>query len=271
MKLTVKAAALFLLLFGGTVSAGQAEYTFGIVPQQSAAKIAKLWGPILKRVGEQAGVRLKLVTAKNIPTFEQRLAAGEYDFAYMNPYHFTVFHQSPGYQAFAKQRDKTIRGIIVVRRDSDIETFDDMSGSTLAFPSPAAFAASILTRAGLDQRNIPFTPRYVSSHDSVYLAVARGLLPAGGGVVRTFNNTDPAVRDQLRIFWKTPKYTPHAFASHPEVSPDHRQAVADALKALGQTPEGLALLKGINFKGIEAASNSDWDDVRSLQISELDD
>jgi len=246
------------------------EYTFGIVPQQSSAKIARLWGPLLRKLSDDTGLTLKLVTAKDIPTFEKRLSSGDYDFAYMNPYHFTVYSRAPGYQALAKQKDKSIRGIIVVRKDSRANTLADLSYSTLAFPSPAAFAASILTRAELSSAGVPFSPRYVSSHDSVYLAVARGIVPAGGGVVRTFNNTDPEIRDQLRIFRKTPKYTPHAFASHPDVPDADHKKLQLALAALDQTEAGLALLKAINFKGIETASSELWDDVRSLNLSVIE-
>ncbi len=259
---------VFSLLF--SAEAFSREYTFGIVPQQSSAKIARLWGPLIRKLSDDTGLTLKLVTAKDIPTFEDRLSRGEYDFAYMNPYHYTVFSKAPGYNALAKQKDKSIRGIIVVRKDSDAKTLADLSYSTLAFPSPAAFAASILTRAGLSSANVPFTPRYVSSHDSVYLAVARGLMPAGGGVVRTFNNTDPEIRDQLRIFWKTPKYTPHAFAAHPEVAANDYRKLQTALATLDDTEAGQALLAAINFKGIETAGNESWNDVRELNLSVID-
>lgn len=246
------------------------EYTFGIVPQQSSAKIARLWGPLIKQLSDNTGLTLKLVTAKDIPTFESRLAKGEYDFAYMNPYHYTVYSHKPGYLALAKQKDKSIRGILVVRKDSDASTLADLAYSTLAFPSPAAFAASILTRAELSAASVPFSPRYVSSHDSVYLAVARGLVPAGGGVVRTFNNTDPEVRDQLRIFWKTPKFTPHAFATHPDVPSQDYEKLQAALASLDQTDAGKALLKAINFKGIEIATSDSWNDVRALNLSVIE-
>lgn len=247
------------------------EYTFGIVPQQSSAKIARLWGPVLANLKQTSGIELKLVTAKDIPTFERRLSTGQYDFAYMNPYHFTVYSEAPGYIAIAKQKNKSIRGIMVVRKDSPLTTLEELAGSTLAFPSPAAFAASILTRAELYSGNIPFTPRYVSSHDSVYLAVARGLVPAGGGVMRTFNNTDPAIREQLRIFWKTPKYTPHAFAAHPSVPQSDRLKIQSALAALDTTEPGRTLLKAINFKGIHTATSENWNDVRALELTELSD
>jgi len=96
------------------------EYTFAVVPQQSASKLARLWTPILKKVGQEAGVILKFKTAPNIPTFEKRLVNSEYDFAYMNPYHYTAFHKKPGYQAIAKAANKRIKGIVVVRKDSNL-------------------------------------------------------------------------------------------------------------------------------------------------------
>ncbi len=268
----MKARAILVLI--SLIFCAQAharDYTFGIVPQQSAAKIARLWGPILKQVGEDTGLTLKLVTAKDIPTFEKRLDEGQYDFAYMNPYHFTVFSKAPGYLALAHQKNKFIRGIIVVRKDSPFATLAELQGATLAFPSPAAFAASILPQAKLVQDSIAYTPRYVSSHDSVYLAVARGLVPAGGGVLRTFNNSAPEIKDQLKVFWTTPKYTPHAFAAHPDVPAADRQKLQAALSMLDTTEAGRALLSAINFKGIKAADSQSWNDVRALNLSVLSD
>jgi phosphonate transport system substrate-binding protein len=255
------------ILMAGQVAAE--TLTFGIVPQQSAKKLAKLWTPINQYLSEKSGVTIKFATAKNIPTFEQRTLDGEYDIAYMNPYHFTVFNQKPGYEAIAKQRDKRIKGIIVVRKDSPLQSLTELDKQRLAFPAPAAFAASVLPRAKMTQDGIDMTPKYVSSHDSVYLSVSRGLFPAGGGVMRTFNNTAPEVRESLRVLWTTPGYTPHAIAVHPRVSETTRMKLQQAFLDMNTDPEGQALLKTINFKGIEAAQNADWDDVRALDIKLL--
>lgn len=258
-----------LFFFVTSIPAYAQEYTFGIVPQQSAKKLAQKWGPILRQLSDETGLTIRFATAKDIPTFEKRLAAGEYDFAYMNPYHFTVFNKSPGYIALAHQAKKSIQGIIVVRKDSEIMTLGDLADSRLAFPSPAAFAASILPQADLNNQGVSFEPLYVSSHDSVYLNVARGLTPAGGGVVRTFNNTDPSVSEQLRVLWKTRRYTPHAFAAHPDVAVADRTRLQSALINMEKNNEGMALLKSINFEGIESANDQKWDDVRALNITAL--
>jgi phosphonate transport system substrate-binding protein len=250
--------------------ASATELSFGIVPQQSASKLARLWAPILLYLDQRTNLKLRFRTASNIPEFERRLAAGKYDIAYMNPYHYTVFHQDPGYVAFAKEKDKQIRGIIVVAEDSHYQQLEDLDGLTLAFPSPAAFAASLLTRAYLRREGVSFTPKYVSSHDSVYRTVAKRIYGAGGGITRTFNNVDPAVRSQLRILWTSQGYTPHAIASHPRVPSDTVMTLQRAMVAMDQDKAGQDLLHTINFNGIEPASDSDWDDVRGLQIQALE-
>ncbi|MEM8985216.1 MAG: PhnD/SsuA/transferrin family substrate-binding protein [Pseudomonadota bacterium] len=238
--------------------------TVSIVPQQSATRLAKVWTPLLKEVSAQSGELLTFVTAKDIPTFEACLAKGAYDIAYMNPYHYSVFHNAPGYRAFAKQKDKQLRGLIVVRQDADIGALKDLRGETIAFPSPAAFGASIIPRAEMKSQGINFTPKYVKSHDSVYRAVSAGLLPAGGGVVRTFNTVPKDVRDTLKIIYRTSGYTPHAFAAHPDVAADKLARIADSLTGLADSrPE---LLADLGMSGIVSAVDADWDDVRALGL-----
>lgn len=258
-----------LLVSNSQAETNQQILTLGIVPQQSAAKLARMWTPLLEHLSAQTGQRLQFRTAPDIPEFERRLANGDYDLAYMNPYHYTTFHQSPGYQAFAKQKDKRLKGIIVVRADSQYQDLREFSDQTLAFPSPAAFAASIITRARFSNQEIPITPKYVSSHDSVYRSVAKGIYPAGGGVMRTFNGLEPEIRQQLRILWTSDPYTPHALAAHPRVPADALESILAAMQQLDDTEQGQQLLKQINFKGIVTANDADWNDIRTLNLDLL--
>ncbi|MFV0594466.1 phosphate/phosphite/phosphonate ABC transporter substrate-binding protein [Shewanella sp.] len=252
-----------------TVKAAKPTLIFGVVPQQPAIQLAKLWPPILAALSENANYQLQFATAPDIPTFEQRLKDGQYDIAYMNPYHYVVFHDHPGYQALAREKDKKLKGLLVVRRDSPIKSLAQLEGQTLAFPAPAAFAASVLPRAHLQQDNINVKVKYVGSHDSVYLAVIQGLVEAGGGVQRTFNNLSEAQKQQLTVLWQTPTYTPHAIATHPRVSTAQRQMLLERLMALSTTAQGKALLESVDFSAFTAAEDQDWDDVRSLKLGSL--
>jgi len=247
-----------------------AQFSFGVVPQQSASELAYLWTPMLSYLGEKISLKLEFRTAKDIPTFEQRLAAGEYDFAYMNPYHYVVFHDLAGYRALAKEKGQKLVGIIVVHKSSRYNEIVELNGAEVALPGPRAFGASILPLAVLKTRGILVKPRYVSSHESVYLSVAKGFFPAGGGIARTFENSEPSVREQLRVLWRTPGYTPHAIAAHPRVPKEIARTLQKALTTLDQEPRGSGLLRAIGFQGLVAARDKDYDDIRALDFRTLE-
>ncbi|MDD5296333.1 MAG: phosphate/phosphite/phosphonate ABC transporter substrate-binding protein [Rhodocyclaceae bacterium] len=260
----------FLLILAPSAWAAEKVYTFGVVPQQAASEMEETWAPFLAWVSAKSGVKLRFETAPDIPTFEKRLGQGKYDIAYMNPYHYTVFHKKPGYEALAKEKDRKIKGILVVRKDSSIKDIRDLNGATLVFPAPAAFAASILPRVALRKEGIAFTPKFVTSHDSVYLIVARGQHPAGGGIVRTLEMLDPAVQGELRVLWSTPGYTSHAIAGNPRLTKAIAIKLRDTLVGMGDDPVGRKMLSLIGFRGMDPARDSDWDDIRQLHITEQD-
>lgn len=264
---------LVLLLVIAPIGMAQAQtmhYSFGVVPQQSATILARNWLPLLNYVSRQSGLRLEFKTAPNIPEFEKRLLRGDYDFAYMNPYHYTVAHARQGYEPFAARADKKIKGILVVRNDKKITSIAALQGKSIVFPSPGAFAASILIRAELKSKNIQFTPVYVSSHDSVYRNVAHGHYPAGGGIVRTFSATSKAISTNLSILMETQAYMPHAFAVHPRVASENVDKIRQIILTLHTTPGAANLLEPLKISALKPAVDRDWDEVRALRIELLD-
>lgn len=268
-KIQIIIIFLSFLFISGKPLAAEKGYVFSIVPQQSASKTVRIWGPVLRYVSNKTGHHLRLKIYKDIPTFEGSLHQGNSDFSYMNPYHYVVFHDTPGYEAFAKAKDKRIKGILVVKKDGPIQSVSQLEGAEIAFPSPAAFAASLLIRGWLDQQGVTFTPVYVRSHDSGYLNVSKGRFPASGGVIRTLKNMKTSVRDQLQILHTTPGYTPHAIAAHPRVPTEVVHAVQKAFLSMDQDETGRKLLKALKIKGWEEGRDNDWGDVRALDLKEL--
>ena len=117
---------------------------------------------------------------------------------------------------------------------------------------------------------VMFNTKFVSSHESVYLNVEKGLYPAGGGIIRTFEMMDNSISKNLRILWTTPQFTPHAIATHPKLPHDIAKKVLNTFLKMSSDPVGQQKLKLIGFKGIDAASDSDWDDIRHLNIADID-
>ena len=258
--------SMLLILISSNALANEQTYTFGVVPQQAASVLADAWIPVLAEISARSGVSLRFTTAPNIPAFEQRLNRGEYDFAYMNPYHYVVFHESPGYLAFAREAGRRLEGIIVVAKNSTAKELHDLQNATLAFPSPGSFAATLIPIAELRKQGVDFRPQYVSSHVSVYTAIEKGLFPAGGGVQGTFEMAPQTVRNGLRILWRSKPFSPHAIALRPGLPKPLQENVLRAMLDMSKDPAGKRLLGAIGFSGFENAENRDWDDIRALDI-----
>ena len=240
--------------------------TFGIVPQQASEKLARDWVPVMTLLSDAVGQPIRFATAPDIPEFERRLSQGAYDIAYMNPYHFITVGEGAGYRALVRQKNHQLRGLIVVSSDLRFESVRELAGKSIAFPAPMAFAATLITRSHLNTKAPGYKTTFVNSHDSVYRGVADGLFAAGGGIVRTLREVDPDIQSKLEVLWLSPGYTSHAIATHPRVSDEGRSQLASAFLALGESDSGQSLLEAIGMSGFQPADDSDWDDVRQLDI-----
>ncbi len=257
------------MLISGVTSSQAAESKivgFGVGPQQSASELAKRWTPFLEYLGKKSGYSIQFQTSKDIPTYQHAMKSGQFDIAYINPYHYTLFHKAAGYDVFAQEKDATLTGVVVVRKDSPYKSMADLNSKDFACPAPTALTATVMPMQKFKQLKVNVTPNYVTSHDSVYRAVAKGLYAAGGGELRTFNNMDPEIRDQLRILWSTTSLPPFVFAAHPRVSKDAVKRIKEAMLQMDKDPAAAPLLKALNFKGIAAAKDADYNVVRKMNI-----
>jgi len=267
--MSLSGLSILLLLFSLTTAAHAEVLSVGITPLKPASKLAAEWTPLLDEVGRRAGVTLRFRTAPSIPAFGERLAQGEYDIAYMNPYHYQLYSAQPGYRAFVRERDRPLEGVLIVRKDGRIRNLQDLDGSTLSFPTPLAFAASILTQAELQKQGIRIKARYVQSHDSVLKGVAAGSFDAGGTITKVLRTADPQLAGNLRVLHKTALYQPHPFAVHPRISPELGEKLRQAFISLERDETGRKLLADVAFSGMETANDRDYEDVRKLNLEKL--
>lgn len=261
------AALLLVAALLLTKAAIAGHYTVGVVPQFNARTLITVWSPILQELERRTGHTFELRGSPSIAEFEQQCMAGEFDFAYMNPYHFIRASSAQGYLPLVRDTAKNLRGILVVRKDAPIDDVTQLHGQAIAFPSPNALGASLMMRALLAREfKLDFEPRYVESHDSVYLNVVIGRTLAGGGVGRTLAQQSPEVRDQLRVLYTTPAVASHPFTAHPRVPDAVRLQVQDALIAIGESGPGKELLAKIPLGTAGVAVDEDYAPLRAMGL-----
>ena len=256
-----------VLLAGGVPTAYPAQsYTFGVVPQYDQRQLHAIWQPILGELQRRTGISFKLAGMPTIPAFEKELVKGGYDFAYMNPYHLLKPSKSGSYIPLVRD-GVSLRGILVVRKESAIKSPSELSGKTVAFPSPNALGASMMIRADLAREfKAKVSPLYVKTHDSVYLHVVKGLADAGGGVEKTLEEQEKPIRDALRVLYASRDLPPHPIAVHPKVSRSDAEKVRRAFLEMAADKAGQALLARIPMKKPVSTSMNDYLRVKKFDL-----
>ncbi len=261
---------LSLLIFGlvTTAPAVAQTYSVSVVPQLTPVAIHKDWAPILEKLGAETGLTFELVVEPSIPAFEETLLEGTPDFAFMNPYHCIIAKRHKGYIPLLRDSANMLEGILVVRKDSAINSLGELNEQSVAFPAPNAFAASLLIRAQLAKNHVNIIPNYVKTHSNVYRSVLIGDAMAGGGVNNTFEREPADVRDQLRILYVTPQSAPHALEANPRIPKAVRNKVIASFIKLSKDPANAAFFDGIQIpKPVPADYSRDY---KPLEVLGLD-
>ncbi len=245
-------------------------YTFGIVPQFEARKLASIWEPIIAELESRTGYDFQIMGSPRIPEFEQAFMRGEFDFAYMNPYHSVMAMDGQGYRPLVRDGGRQLFGVLAVRKDSPHQSVADLEGQTIAFPAPNALGASLMMRAELTRRHgVSFSPNYVSTHSSAYLNVVLGEAAAAGGVMATFKAQDPQIRENLRILYETTKVAPHPIVAHPRVPDEVAERVRRTILEMAATQAGREMLARVPIRKAVEASVEDYLPLRELGLEEF--
>jgi phosphonate transport system substrate-binding protein len=261
---------IFLMLLGYSPASLSAEFSLGIVPQFDSRKIEEAWAPIAREIELKTGHRIILRGTPTIPDFETRLYKGEFDFAYMNPYHFVQAQKSQRYTALLRDQAEPLQGIIVVRNDNPIKRLEELHGKKIAMPAPNAFGASLIPRAEF-ARKFKITPEisYVRSHASVYRSVIAGTVDAGGGIESILEAETPAIKNQLRILYKTVALPTHPIAAHSRVPAAISKQFQEVMLAYAETPEGRAQLSKVPIMKIGTAVTGEYKVVEKMRLDEF--
>ena len=254
-------------VIGTPVSAAEQTLRFGVVPQFDARRIQQIWQPVLNSLEKQSGLHFELVGSPSIPEFEKQLLAGDFDVAYMNPYHLLKAHESQGYTPLVRDVGRTLFGIVVARKDGPVNEVNDLDGKAVAFPAPNALGAALIPRSEFGEiYKINIQPEYVRNHGSVYLNVVTGQTVAGGGVQKTLQAQPKNIRDALKIIYKTPQVAPHPVAAHPRLTSTIHEKIREAFLQMGDSPEDNVLLTKIPMKQAGQANMEDYAPLKEMGL-----
>ena len=255
--------------FSTTTDTLNKEYIFGVHPQRNPKKLRAVFGPLVKYLNTHiSDAHLVFEASRNFAVYDQKQASRQFDFALPNPYG-TVKGIESGYHVFGKMGNEgDLRGLILVRRDSNITSITDLKGKTVSFPGPTALAATILPRYflyshGLDV-NKDFKSIYVGSMESSLTNVYRGNVAAGTAYPpawRDFIKNQPEKASELKVMWETEAMPDNSLMARDDVPQALVDQISQALFNMHKNKQGQAVLAGMDLTMFKPAKNEDYAQV----------
>jgi len=247
-------------------------YIFGVHPLHNPKRLFEVYQPMIDYINKHlTNSELRLEASRNYPAYDKKLFAGHFHFSLPNPYQ-TVTSTEHGYKIFGKMGDdENFRGIILVRKDSNIKKISDLKGKNISYPAPTALAATMmpqwyLYKHGIDI-NKDITNSYVGSQESSIMNVFLGKSAAASTWPppwRAFIKERPEVRDQVEVKWETPPLPNNGLVVRSDVPQNIVDKVSSVIFSLHTHAKGRKILEAMELSRYEKADNKTYDPVREF-------
>ncbi len=263
---------LLAVLLVPTLGMSEESLLMGVFPRRSATLTSQFFSPLAEYLSESLGRPVKLVTAKDFPTFWEGVTKKRYDIVHYNQYHY--IESSQDYQVVACNQEQgrdVIAGAIYVRNDSGIENIEQLRGKNIIFGGGTDAMMSyivpryLLLQGGLGKDD--FTTTFATNPPNAVLAVFFKQADAGGAGDVVMNLpvvTKIANNNELRYLAVSEPIKHLPWTIRRDLPEELRQKIQNLMTGLGETERGKAILKAAHVNGFSPASDSDYDSSRRI-------
>jgi phosphonate transport system substrate-binding protein len=201
----------------------------------------------------------KIMVVEKMHLLAQALREGKVDLFHDSVVPVMVLSKRTGSVPILRQwkyGEAEYEGVIVVKKDSGIDTLGDLRGKVIAFDEPHSTSASVLPRMLLEEKKLklvqmkspgtaqPGVVGYVYGTDgsSVNLLVT-GRVDAATTSHREIDRLKPEVRENLKIIGKTRTVPRQLIAVRKDLDSRIVKALKEILINMDKDPEGQGVLK----------------------------
>ncbi|QPK61746.1 PhnD/SsuA/transferrin family substrate-binding protein [Methylomonas sp. LL1] len=246
-------------------------YRLAVHPLHNPSKLSEAYQPLIDYLNQQiTDVHFELEASRDYQVYEAKFRARDSEFLLPNPWQ-TLEAIKLGYHVIAMAGNaEDFKGLFIVRKDGGIKTPADLKGKVVSYPSRTALAACIMPQYYLHLHGIDVNRdienRYVGSQESSIMNAYLGQSAAGATWPppwRLFQRDHPNEAAELTVAWETPSLLNNSVMARDDVPASIRDSVRALILALDTTPEGQAILAGMETARFNAADDASYDAVRN--------
>jgi phosphonate transport system substrate-binding protein len=257
-------------------SVGTAEnpIVWALVPSQDTDAVLAGAQEIAAAVEEATGYVIEPVVTTDFTAAVEAMCNGEAQMGALNTFNYVVAHE----RGCADVKLASLRfgtsyyaGQIITRPDTGIASVADLAGKTFCRPDPTSTSGwiipSLALRAeGLDPEADLAEIVDAGGHDGVVLAVLDGTCDAGSTFVDARTNVEedfPTVMEDVIVIAESAPIPNDTISFHPDMDEEMVTSIVNALLALNDSEEGVALLNTLySWSGLEATDDAFYDGFR---------
>ncbi|MEP2717847.1 PhnD/SsuA/transferrin family substrate-binding protein [Pseudophaeobacter sp.] len=244
--------------------------TFGTYAADKPTQTVRKYRPFLSfladRLSERLGekVSIKMTIAKEYEEGIRQLAEGEVDFARFGPASYVMVKDlNPQIRIVAiesKKGKKRFKGVIVVHRDSPVQSLQELAGLTFAFGDELSTIGRYLAQAELLKAGISGADLhsfdYLGRHDLVGVAVGSGKYAAGALKESTYKNLITK-GVPIRVLMTFDNVTKPWLASA-----DLDEEIIQAMRDVMLSSQNEEIVRRVSKNGFLASKDADYDLIR---------
>ncbi len=223
----------------------------GFIPAEDSRAMVRQSQDILDIVAKQTGLKVEAFVGSDYNGTIEALRNGHVDVALLGPFSYILATTQAPVEAFAvtviaKTMQPSYKSIIIARKDSPINSIDDLKGHTYAFVDPGSTSGYMVPAAAFKKAGI--TPEkdfkqvmYSGGHDATIVAVGEGKVEAGSVADRIFERgcaKGLADCSKIKTIWESPPIWNDPVLYRKNMPEDLKKKIRDAFYSVKNLPFG---------------------------------
>ncbi len=261
-----------LFLQDGQAQSSKETLKLAIIPHRSNLGNEQAYSMLVETLEKETGIAFQWVGSKTYGEVIRKIGIKQADIAYVGPFGYVEAQDNFGVKLIArtygKKRKEFYYSMIITRKDSGLNTLQDLKGKSFVFNDPKStsgflFPMVALKKAGIKMEDFSEV-KYVTRHANSLLAVYNNHSD-GGAISSTAKDKVNIDFSKIKILWKSKPIYRGSWIARKNLPDEQFYKIQNALLRISIYKDAEKIFKDLGTKGFIKGLNSDYDNIREVR------
>lgn len=244
-----------------------------IIPHRSNLGNEEAYNSFFAELARETGYSFVWLGSKTYDDVIEKMRKGIADIGYVGPFSYVAAQDSFGVQlicrTLSEKGTEYYHSMIVTRKDSGIDSLEDLSGKSFAFTDPKStsgylFPLAQLRKTGISEQDFSEV-KFLKRHANSLLAVYKGHVDAGATSATAVDKVDIDM-NEIQLIWKSEPIYRGPWIARKGLPEEKFMKIQKAMLKIGKpgNSENEPIFNELTTKGFIEAKDSDFDNVREV-------